>query len=573
MLLRGRKVSFGIKSAVSVLCGNLQVLLGFEVVFRSLLFCILTPLLRLLFGLLPEPAARWLLPAFLLPIGLAFSYELVVLLLYCAKSRNGEPMTLRSLCREAAGQMQKLFSKSRLVLLFVIPACLLSCVFLFNGSFLQARIPEGLLQTAAHTPLRFIFFIVFVLFLHAITAFYLLGLPGVLLEGKTFSSFRREDGALRSVGIWIAALLTFYLLSTLILLAVVLLLAGAMRAFCSPENSRAGFQFYFLWLQSIWGKLTGVLTPFFACAVSTALYDLRKGDSPLALPAAPRGISRRKAVRTASLILAAFLLTFLCAFRAFPKFGVPVKIVAHRAGAALGPENTVAALQQAIRFGADMAEIDVQRLRDGTLIVLHDDTFQRTAGVDLSVRDADYDMVKKMDAGSWFSPDFAGEPIPTLEEMLAAAKGKIRLMIELKTGGGRQGLAENTLRLIEQYDMTEECVIASADAPLLEHVEALRHDIPTVFISAQPPEESSGGEAWDFCSVENAALSSKLVTRMHAKGIGVYVWTANTRKAIRRIASSEADGVITDNPVTAMFCLRDGAQRMTAEKWTEALFP
>ena len=81
MLLRGRKVSFGIKSAVSVLCGNLQVLLGFEVVFRSLLFCILTPLLRLLFGLLPEPAARWLLPAFLLPIGLAFRYELVVLLL------------------------------------------------------------------------------------------------------------------------------------------------------------------------------------------------------------------------------------------------------------------------------------------------------------------------------------------------------------------------------------------------------------------------------------------------------------------------------------------------------------
>ena len=57
-------------------------------------------------------------------------------------------------------------------------------------------------------------------------------------------------------------------------------------------------------------------------------------------------------------------------------------------------------------------------------------------------------------------------------------------------------------------------MIASADAPLLEHVEALRHDIPTVFISAQPPEESSGGEAWDFCSVENAALSSKLVTRM-----------------------------------------------------------
>lgn len=280
-----------------------------------------------------------------------------------------------------------------------------------------------------------------------------------------------------------------------------------------------------------------------------------------ALPVRPRCIFKRKTRRAGSLILAALVLIFLCIFRVFPIFGVSAEIVAHRAGAALGPENTVAALQQTVRFGADMAEIDVQRLRDGTLIVLHDDTFQRTAGIDRSVRDADYDMVKKMDAGSWFSPNFAGEPIPALEEMLAAAKGKIRLMIELKTGGGKELLAEDTLRLLEQYDMTAECVIASADAQLLERVQELRKDIPTVFISAQPPEERSEGKEWDFCSVENAALSSKLVTRMHAKGIGVYVWTANTQAQIRRAVFCGADGVITDDPAAAGFWLRNGLRQ------------
>ena len=93
----------------------------------------------------------------------------------------------------------------------------------------------------------------------------------------------------------------------------------------------------------------------------------------------------------------------------------PVIVVAHRAGAKVAPENTVAALEQAIRDGAPIAEIDVQQLSDGTLIVMHDSNFKRTTGEDICVWDAEADALKTLEVGSGFSAAYRGEQIPTLE--------------------------------------------------------------------------------------------------------------------------------------------------------------
>ena len=78
-------------------------------------------------------------------------------------------------------------------------------------------------------------------------------------------------------------------------------------------------------------------------------------------------------------------------------------IIAHRAGAWFAPENTLAALEQTIRDGSVIAEIDVQQLSDGTLIVMHDSNFRRTAGVDRNVWDADYNEMTQYEVGSAFS--------------------------------------------------------------------------------------------------------------------------------------------------------------------------
>ena len=127
--------------------------------------------------------------------------------------------------------------------------------------------------------------------------------------------------------------------------------------------------------------------------------------------------------------------------------------------------------------------IDVQQLGDGTLIVMHDTGFQRTAGVDLPVWDASYGDVERMDAGSSFADAFAGEPVPTLDRMLRAAKGRIRLMIELKSTGHETDLVEQTLDLIKRNGMERQCVVASMEMDLLERVKALDPEMETVYIS------------------------------------------------------------------------------------------
>ena len=102
----------------------------------------------------------------------------------------------------------------------------------------------------------------------------------------------------------------------------------------------------------------------------------------------------------------------------------PLIVVAHRAGAKVAPENTIAALEQSIRDGVPIAEIDVQQLSDGTLIVMHDNNFKRTAGEDICVWDADVEMLRELEVGSAFSDAYRGEQIPTLEEMLACARAE-----------------------------------------------------------------------------------------------------------------------------------------------------
>ncbi len=138
-----------------------------------------------------------------------------------------------------------------------------------------------------------------------------------------------------------------------------------------------------------------------------------------------------------------------------------VSIAAHRGGSAFAPENTIASLREAVLGGADYAEIDVQQTRDGELILMHDSNFARTTGVHKNVWEVDFQETREYDAGSFYSSAFQGEQIPSLREALEYAKGKLKLIIELKATGHETNLAEETIRLIEECEMEQECMIAS----------------------------------------------------------------------------------------------------------------
>lgn len=239
----------------------------------------------------------------------------------------------------------------------------------------------------------------------------------------------------------------------------------------------------------------------------------------------------------------------------------PVIVVAHRAGARVAPENTVAALEQAIRDGVPIAEIDVQQMADGTLIVMHDSNFKRTAGEDICVWDAEADVLRNMEVGSGFSAAYRGEQVPTLEEMLACAKGRITLMIELKYTGQEQELEETVLEMLRNYDMEDECIIGSMNKGILQRVKELQPDISTVFIAHDLEEEDYDLDYADSYSIEGKNLTSEMVEAIHYRGKSVYGWTANTSGAMLRIVSCGADGVITDDVRLLQTFLRERACR------------
>ena len=110
----------------------------------------------------------------------------------------------------------------------------------------------------------------------------------------------------------------------------------------------------------------------------------------------------------------------------------PVMVVAHRGFSGAAPENTLAAFRMAIEAGSDMIELDVHLSKDGKVVVIHDETQERTTNGQGRVADRPLKEIKGLDAGSWFSPPFAGERIPTLQEVLSLAQGKVPVNIEIK---------------------------------------------------------------------------------------------------------------------------------------------
>ena len=125
-----------------------------------------------------------------------------------------------------------------------------------------------------------------------------------------------------------------------------------------------------------------------------------------------------------------------------------VIVLAHRGYSAKAPENTMAAFELALAVGADGIELDVHMTRDGEIVVIHDDTLDRTTNGKGPVSDQTMAELRELDAGSWFSPEFAGERIPTLKLVLELIKDKdVLLNIEIKTGLGFQQLNEELVPL------------------------------------------------------------------------------------------------------------------------------
>src|SRR5690606_8719300 len=118
-----------------------------------------------------------------------------------------------------------------------------------------------------------------------------------------------------------------------------------------------------------------------------------------------------------------------------------VKVIAHR-GDWTAPENTVRAVRSAIEKGVDFVEVDVQMTKDGVLVLHHDEHLQRVAGISKRVGDLTFEEISELDIGFRFSETYAGERIPTLEQILQEVDGQVKLLIELKPDAFGRNMTE-----------------------------------------------------------------------------------------------------------------------------------
>jgi glycerophosphoryl diester phosphodiesterase len=152
-----------------------------------------------------------------------------------------------------------------------------------------------------------------------------------------------------------------------------------------------------------------------------------------------------------------------------------VLVVGHRGAEAVAPENTWPALEAGYSAGADFLEVDVQLTRDGQAVLFHDFTLMRKLGDPRWLRALTWDKVQTLDVGRWFGPAFAGQPVPRLDEVLAWARGRVALWLDLKHGfvdDGDDRLETSVLDLVEAQEMGPQVLISSWDRVALARVQA-----------------------------------------------------------------------------------------------------
>ena len=231
-------------------------------------------------------------------------------------------------------------------------------------------------------------------------------------------------------------------------------------------------------------------------------------------------------------------------------YGLPM-IMAHRGFSAETPENTLPAFQKCIDEGFSAAELDVQMLADGTIIVMHDDNLKRTTGVDKNVWEVTYDEIKNLDNGAFFDPEFEGTKICTLDEAIklaASAKDKLYLNIEIKRNGHDDGIAEKVVQIILDNNYLNYCDITSQDYSTLEEVREINPYVLTAYTSVIGIGNIESLEAADIISIQETFATYENIERIHNAGKRVFVWTINEQDTMEQLANLNVDAILTNDP-------------------------
>ncbi|MEL7147916.1 MAG: glycerophosphodiester phosphodiesterase family protein, partial [Bacteroidota bacterium] len=285
--------------------------------------------------------------------------------------------------------------------------------------------------------------------------------------------------------------------------------------------------------------------------------------------------SRSVMITVTILLIFAFLL-FLLPYLSFKSTKLPttvhhtsaVKSVGHRGAAAYAPENTLASIGKALEIGVDYIELDVHLTKDNQVVIIHDPNTRRTTGSDSEVADLTLEEIKGLDAGSWFSPSFTNERIPTLLEALQLINGRCGLLIELKwpRKGIYDRLAAEILAIIAPFQSMSPIILQSFEPRYLQEIHQQQpslkmHQLLIGDAVLLPLYHQRNLQLGHFSPVAGVTsvntyypyITEKMRQRYGVEELGVF--TVNTEEDIAKSIANGATYIISDKPDLIHQCL------------------
>ena len=244
-----------------------------------------------------------------------------------------------------------------------------------------------------------------------------------------------------------------------------------------------------------------------------------------------------------------------------------IQLVAHRGGSHLAPQNTPAAFRNALNFPIDAIELDVHMSRDGHAIVFHDYTVEKLTNGVGNILDLDFDELRRLNASAHFPGGWPeAQQIPTLNEVLNLAKGRVQVYIEIKPSkrdgvfGRYPNIAETLVEEVRAAAMLDQVLIISFDWQVLPHVKTLEPSIKTgalVSTDVWDPREKSAiftlaervaALGCDWINMDSKLFTAQMPEIIHQSGFQLGIWTVNTLSEMRRFANAGVDSLTSDRP-------------------------
>jgi len=575
------------KEIVSLSRTNWKTLTLFEILYKALSMLIVVPLFWGAFNLLMklrgysyltfENAARF----FLNPITvLVVLLILVALMAYTMidigaviftidQSYQGKQVRLPQVVSYALKNAGRAFRLHNIrMLLFVLVLLPFMNAGMASGILGSLSIPEFIMEfiTEKKVLLALVligFFLLLVLVLRWLYALHYFTLEECdFTEACARSASLGKGKHLKDAGTYAVMQIVFAAALTVVLAVLIGLVTLVGRVF--------GGVFVLQWMTSaaLWFVIIAVLIIFSAMAVPLTyavvshLFYYRKeqkGEAVIpskapAYKASEKTLKRNRrifrvvaAVSVAGCLGLCFL---LCSGKINPgvEYVQTMEVTAHRGASVLYPENTMAAFEGAVELGADWIELDVQQSRDGEIFVMHDTNFSRTCGVDKNSWETDWEEISQMDAGSWFSDEFAGEKVPLLSEVLTfAKKSGIKLNIELKPTGYETDFEKQVVGLIVDAGMQEQCVITSLKYDVIENTKAADSSVRTAYVLSMAYGDINELTASDYFSIEATSATEAMVNRVHGAGKQLFVWTVDSQDNMKKMIELGVDNIITND--------------------------